>query len=365
MIGRWHRPAESLGQRLVLAPLVPAAWAFGAAGAVRRGLYRAGVLEASRADLPVISVGNLAVGGAGKTPVTLHLAALLEARGRKPAILSRGYGGAGRGARIVSRGDGGGPLLDAADAGDEPVLLARRLPGVAVLVGPSRAELAAIAARELGRDVALLDDGFQHLALARDLDLVVLDGGSPLGNGRLLPRGPLREGPEALRRAHLAWITKVDEGAPEAIEAAAALAREATGLDPVRSRYRVAGLLAAGLDRPHPTASSLDGLRVGLLAGLARPASFRRTVEAGGAAVAFAALYPDHHPFAAGEVEAALARLAPAGAALLVLTEKDAVRLPPEVRGDDRLAVLRVDTEVVAGADSLARLLDRALGDRR
>jgi tetraacyldisaccharide 4'-kinase len=364
VIARWHRADESAAERLALAPLVPAAWAFAAAGAARRGLYRAGLLHAARADLPVISVGNLAVGGAGKTPVTLHLATLLAAGGRKPAILSRGYGGAGRGPRIVSRGDGTPPLLDAAEAGDEPVLLARRLPDVAVLVGPSRAELAAIAARELGRDVALLDDGFQHLALARDLDLVVLDGGSPFGNGRLLPRGPLREGPAALRRAHLAWITKVDEGDPAAIEAAAALARDATGVEPVRSRYRSGGLLAAGLDRPHPR-PGLAGLRVGLLAGLARPGSFRRTVGRAGAEVAFAALFPDHHRFTEREVRDALARLAPEGAALLVLTEKDAVRLPPALLADERLAALRVDTEVIAGAGSLARCLERLPGVRR
>jgi tetraacyldisaccharide 4'-kinase len=360
VIGGWHEARESAGRRLLLAPLAPLSWAFGGVGAVRRFLYRTGLLPSARAPIPVISVGNLAVGGAGKTPVTLHLAALLVSRGHRPAILSRGYGGSGRGPRIVSRGDGRGPVLSAAEAGDEPVLLARRLPDVAVLAGPSRAELASLAARELGRDVALLDDGFQHLALSRDLDLVVLDGGSPFGNGRLLPRGPLREGPKALARAHLAWITKVDEGDPAVVEAAAARAREATGREPVRSRYRVAGLLAAGLDRIHP-AGSLAGCRVGLLAGLARPDSFRRTVLAAGAEVAFAALFPDHHRFTAAEVEAALARLAPEGADLLVLTEKDAVRLPPGVLADGRLAVLRVDTEVVGGAESLLACLASVL----
>src|SRR5690606_38652158 len=115
-----------------LAPLVPPSWLFGAAAAARRSLYRGGLLRSERASIPVISVGNLSMGGAGKTPVVIALATRLSERGHRVAVLSRGYGGRGRGPRVVSRGEG--PLLPPSDAGDEPVLIARRCPGTCVLV---------------------------------------------------------------------------------------------------------------------------------------------------------------------------------------------------------------------------------------
>lgn len=353
MTGLLFRSPEPLWQRLLLAPLWPVAGLFGAGAAVRRALYRRGVFPVARAGIPVLSVGNLAVGGAGKTPVVIHLARALAARGARVAVLSRGYGGAGRGARIVSRGEG--PLLAAADAGDEPVLIARRCPGVAVLVGPSRAELAALAVRELSATVALLDDGFQHLGLARDHDLVVLDGAAPFGNGYLLPRGPLREGPAALGRARLAWISKADEGEPGAISAAAAEAERWTGLPPIRSRYRAAGLLRADLSGPFP--GELAGRRVVAFSGLARPASFARTLRLAGAEVAEELRFPDHHRFGPAELAALLARARVAGAELAVCTEKDAVRLSPEAAADGRLAALRIELELTSGEESLEALL--------
>ncbi len=357
-----HEQDEPAWQRLLLAPLAPAAGLFGAAAATRRGLYRRGVLPSAKAPIPVISVGNLAVGGAGKTPVTIHLVREFQQRGLKVAVLSRGYGGTGRGARVVSRGEG--LLLDAKDAGDEPVLVARRCPGAQVLVGTNRAELAAIAGTHLRADVAILDDGFQHLALQRDLDIVVLDGASPFGNGKLLPRGPLREGPEALRRAHLGWIAKCDEGDPATVEAAARIVERHVGSAPVRSRYRASRLLSADL-RTELSLSLLEGQPVVLLAGVARPHSFRRTLEHAGARVIEEALFPDHHAFTRAEVERVLASARALGAERVCCTEKDAVRLPRDLHGGDRLVVVQVETEIVAGGALLAAALDRVVGGRR
>lgn len=354
-----HDPDEPIWQRLLLAPLAPAAGLFGAAAGARRTLFRRGVLASAKAPLPVISVGNLAVGGAGKTPVTIHLVQQLQRRGLRVAVLSRGYGGKGRGARVVSRGEG--LLLDARDAGDEPVLVARRCPGALVLVGAERAELARIAARHLRADVAVLDDGFQHLALARDLDIVVLDGAAPFGNGKLLPRGPLREKPAALARAHLGWIAKCDEGAPELLDGAEREIRARTGKPAVRSRYRVSRVLGADLRTERPLAA-LDGAQVLLLAGVARPASFRRTLERAGARVVDEALFGDHHAFTRRQVEGVLARARAVGAELVCCTEKDAVRLPPELHGGERLVAVQVETEIVAGAELLAAELARVVG---
>ncbi|HKY32708.1 MAG TPA: tetraacyldisaccharide 4'-kinase, partial [Candidatus Polarisedimenticolia bacterium] len=166
-----------------LSPLWPL---YAAAVAARGALYDAGWLRAARAAAPVISIGNLTAGGSGKSPMAAWAASAMARRGLRPAVVSRGYGGsyAGR-AAVVSAGDG--PLLDAAAAGDEPVMLARRLPGVPVIVARRRRDGAALACARFASRCIILDDGFQHRALARDLDIVMIDADDPFGNGRLLP----------------------------------------------------------------------------------------------------------------------------------------------------------------------------------
>jgi tetraacyldisaccharide 4'-kinase len=331
---------------------------FRAGAAARASLYQVGVLRAAHAPAPVLSVGNLAVGGAGKTPAALALAARLAARGRRVALLSRGYGAFRRDARVVS--DGRRLLLGASEAGDEPALLARRLPGAAVLCGPRRAALARLAVEALGADALVLDDGFQHRALARDLDLVVLDAVDPAGNGRLLPRGPNREPLAALQRAHLAWLSRADEAEPAALDSLRARARAATARPPVEARYAVSdvldGALAASRGR-----DALRGRRVLLLCALARPDGFRRTLARLGAEVVAERVFRDHHAFTSAELREVLAAADRARAAWVATTEKDAVRLPPEVARDPHLAVVRIDAEITAGADVLDGLVDEVL----
>jgi tetraacyldisaccharide 4'-kinase len=347
----------------VATALAPAEWAFRAGAALRSALYARGVLASGRAAAPVISVGNLAVGGAGKTPVALAVAGRLGAAGRRVAVLSRGYGASSRAPRVVS--DGERLRLGAREAGDEPWLLARRLPGVRVLCGPRRAELAAAAVRELGADALVLDDGFQHRALARDLDVVVVDATNPAGNGRLLPRGPNREPWSALSRAGLVWLARADGAAPERLRWLRAEALRATGAPAVESRYAVTGLLDGRLERSFAP-DALRGARVLLLCGLARPDGFRRTLRDLGAEVVAERAFRDHHPFTEAELAEALEAAGRAGA-LVATTEKDAARLPPGAAGDPRLRVVRVDAEILAGADALDDRLRAALaaGDSR
>lgn len=360
----WWSPRPGPGARLLGLPLGLAALPFGLVAGLRRLAYDRGWLATARAAAPVISVGNLAVGGAGKTPVTLAIAARLAARGRVPAVLSRGYGATRGDARVVS--DGRAVRLSAAEGGDEPVLLARRLPGLRVLCGPRRADLAVRAVGELGADALLLDDGFQHRALARDLDVVVLDAANPVGNGRLLPAGPNREPLAALRRAGLVWLSRVDQASPEALARWRALALEATGRPAVESRHAPLDLVDGTLARPLGL-EALRGRRVLLLSGLARPGAFRRTVEGLGAEVAAERRHPDHHRFTAAELAEAFAAAGAAGCGLVVTTEKDAVRLDPAAAADPRLAVVRIDAELTAGAAALDEALDAALalGDVR
>jgi len=360
----WWAEAPGWPAGLARLALRPAGALFGAGVALRGALYDAGLLAAARAPAPVISVGNLAVGGAGKTPVTLALARLLQARGRTVAVLSRGYGATRADARVVS--DGRAVLLDAAEGGDEPVLLARRLPGLRVLCGPRRADLAARAVEALGADVLLLDDGLQHRALARDLDVVVLDAANPVGNGRLLPAGPNREPLSALRRAGLCWLSRADQAEPAALVRWRERLRALTGLEPVESRHAPLDLVDGTLGRPLGL-EALRGLPVLLLSGLARPGAFRRTVEGLGARVVGERRHPDHHRFGAAELDEAFAAAAAAGAARVLTTEKDAVRLAPERAADPRLAVLRIEAEVLRGAEVLEQALQAALraGDAR
>jgi tetraacyldisaccharide 4'-kinase len=353
----WWSTSPSSEDRLLSAPLVLAEGIFRAAAAARGALYDAGLLHAVRVGVPVISVGNLAVGGAGKTPVALAIAGRLVDLGRRPALLSRGYGATRSDDRVVS--DGERLLLDAAGGGDEPVQVARRIPGLRVLCGADRARLAPRAVA-LGANVLLLDDGFQHRRLARDLDVVVLDASNPWGNGHCLPAGPNREPRSALGRAGLVWLTHSDRATPPALEELRALAARTTGRAPVESRHAPRDLADGLLERTFPL-SHLAGRRVGLLSGVARPGSVQRTVESLGASLAASFAFPDHHRFTEGEVAEALVGSARAGAELLVTTEKDAVRLPAGVAGDPRIRVVRIDVEVLRGGEVLGAALDGAL----
>ena len=364
LLQAWWSPRATPGQRAALAPLWPAELLFRALVSLRGLAYDRGWRSVAEAAAPVISIGNVAVGGAGKTPVTLAIATRLAARGRRVAVLSRGYGATRGDARLVA--DGERVLLSAEEGGDEPVLLARRLPGVLVLCGPRRAALAALATGVHGADALLLDDGFQHRALARDLDVVVLDAANPFGNGRLLPAGPNREPRQALRRAGLVWLSRVDQADPELLERLRVLAYRFTGRGPVESRHAPLDLLDGTLARSRGLAA-VRGKRVLLLSGLARPEAFRATVEGLGAEVVAERRHPDHHRFTAGELDEARRCADEARAELILTTEKDAVRLPPGVAAEPRLAVVRIEAEILAGEAALRAVLDAALaaGDRR
>jgi tetraacyldisaccharide 4'-kinase len=311
---------------------------------LRGAHYDAGLQRAERVEgLRVLSVGNLNVGGTGKTPAVLHLAELLVREGRKVGILTRGYG---RQSRAPLTFTGAEPLPSVEDAGDEPVLLARRCPQVRLFVGADRVASARCARGEFGLDTVLLDDGFQHRRLARDEDLVVVDESVGLGNGHMLPRGPLREPTSALRRATLLWVRASQEGPPAPVLAGLAIPR-------VRARYRPTGWHDPS-GATHPP-DALAAKPVIALAGLARPGGFLRTLTSLGAEVRDAALFPDHHRFTVDELRDVEARAARHGARV-VTTEKDAVRLPPGFEA----WVVRLGVEVLEGESHLRRALGLA-----
>jgi tetraacyldisaccharide 4'-kinase len=331
---------ESWDRRVLLAPMTALSWGYGLGVRLRGALYDRHVLSGERVEgLRIISVGNLNVGGTGKTPAVLHLAGMLIRAGRKVGILTRGYG---RQTKEHLTFTGAEPLPSVEQAGDEPLLLARRCPEARVLVGADRRALARRARDEFGLEVVLLDDGFQHRRLARDEDVVVVDEAAGFGNGRMLPRGPLREPLSALRRATLFWIRTATAPAPS--------------LPPlpgpqVRTRYSPTAWVDP--DGKEHSPETLSGASVVALAGLARPGSFLRTLRQLGVSLRDAALFPDHHRFTASELQGVKVSAAKHGARI-VTTEKDAVRLP---HGFGAWTV-RLGVEVLQGED----LLRGALG---
>ncbi len=321
--------------RLTLLPLLPISWIYGAVASLHRAASTRGWLPRRRLAGHVVSVGNLVVGGTGKTPLAAWLAQGLSRRGRKVALASRGYGRSER-EPVTVVSDGRFVHGRAETAGDEPMLLAAAASGVPVLVGRDRGVVGLRALSAFGTEVLVLDDGFQHHRLRRDVDLVLFDGALGFGNRRLLPRGPLREAPRALRHAHA--VVVIDGPLPEADED---LVRKwAPTARRFEARRRPSGLRPLA-DRAAAPPEALQGLSVGLIAGLARPSSLRRSVEMLGARITTERLFPDHHHYRRRDL-VGLANEAP----LWVTTEKDAVKILPSWVGRADVRVLTSSVEV-------------------
>ena len=326
----------------------------GAAARVRRLLFSAGLLRASRLPRPVVSVGNLVMGGAGKTPHVIHLARWLTAQGRRVGILSRGYGRKSCGVRWVS--DGEGPIVTAAEGGDEPVLIARSLPGIPVAVGESRAAAGREVLSRRPVDVFLLDDGFQHLSLRRDVDLLLVECGRGLGNRWTAPLGRLREPPSHARFADALVITKCPDA--ESGERTARTVPFPSVRPRAFSRLTPRGIVGpGGLPSKEPAA----GDPVFAFSGLARNVQFRDSLAAAGFRVKGFLPFPDHHAYVRGDLDR-IAR--EAGGLPALTTEKDLVRLPGDLPFS--VGALRVEVEYLDGWEEVSRLiLDRLEGGSR
>jgi tetraacyldisaccharide 4'-kinase len=307
--------------RYLLLPLNPL---YRGAVAIRTAAYRRGWRRRSRLDVPVISVGNLTFGGTGKTPTVIALARELVRLGRRPAVLTRGYKRLEDSQVVVV---GPEPRQTVDEVGDEPLEMAGRLPGVPIVVDADRARGGA-EAQHLGADVVLLDDGFQHLRLERDLDLVVIDAGDPWGGGRLPPLGRLREPTTALDRADAVLITKVPaDWRPVVAEIERVIDAVAPRLQVFVSRLQLNRVRVPG--EGWRDATALAGRRVFAFAALGRPEGFAATLSEAGAEIADRCWFPDHHTYSAAELED-LEQRASLLAATLVTTAKDAVKLPGE-----------------------------------
>lgn len=304
--------------------LAPLGWVFCLGALVRRGLYGVGLRRRERLGVPVIVVGNVTVGGTGKTPLVIWLARLLRQQGYRPAVIARGYRGRAR--RWPQQAT---PESDAALVGDEAVLLARRA-GCPVFAGPDRVAAARAARAGTGCDVLISDDGLQALALERDIEIAVLDGIRRLGNGRCLPAGPLREPPSRLRAVDLV----VARGQPESGE--------------YGMRYRAGALCPVDGDRPEMPVEGLRGRPVHAVAGIGDPKAFFAQLRGYGLDI-IEHPFPDHHRFAAEDLRFADGRP-------VVMTEKDAVKCRGLLPGLSWYLPVEADVETRFGDRVLALL---------
>lgn len=332
---------------------------------VRSFFYRTGLLRCWPLGIQVVSIGNVTAGGTGKTPVTEMFARALSARGRKVAILSRGYRRkeAPWWKRMFTQAivpplvvsDGRHVLLDPATGGDEPYMLASNLPGVAVVVDRDRVKAGRYAIKRLGCDTIILDDGFQYRKLRHSVEVVLVDATNPFGNGHMLPRGVLREPARNISRADLVFVTKC-RGAEDDV---VARVRDFNKTAPIVRCRHSPKVLKGVWDKDEKPLSWLAGKTVCTLSGIASPKGFENSLRAMGAKVVWCERYADHHRYDPSEILYALNRSSDMGADALVTTEKDAVRFPRLEASPVDCMYLRIAIEMTEGARGFDETIER------
>lgn len=336
---------------------------YGLTTQVRRWCYRHGWLVTARLPCPVISVGNLTVGGTGKTPFVIFLAQRLVAKGLRVAILSRGYKRTSHASHVLVS-DGAHILADSSESGDEPFLMAQRCPQTVVAVGANRVALGRWVLQQHPVDCMILDDGFQHLALHRDVDLVLLDATDAVGLDALLPAGRLREPLQELDRASAVVITRADSR---------------HDVDAIRSRlrrmpcdsdnaievvFRPESFIAIGSGASQVIEWG-KGKKAWLVSGIGNSLSFRRSAESIGVEIVGETMFEDHHRYSQREIGEVRNKVRGSGSDFVLTTEKDGGKLKPLLEADASWWMLRLETYVVRGEERLSQLLDGPLSRSR
>jgi len=342
----------------------------------RRFLYSKRIFRDNTLGCLVVSVGNLTVGGTGKTPVVEKFARALAQKGRKVAILSRGYKSVPRPfwqrallwitryekripPRVVS--DGSNLLLDSEQAGDEPYMLASNLPEVIVLVDKDRVKSGRYAIEKFKADTLILDDGFQHWALKSRLNLVLVDRQFPWGNNHMLPRGTLREPPVSLKRASHVFITKSNGHGSDELRAQIKSFNPSAQIIECTHHPLYLQNVFTGERKP---LEFLKGLKVAALSGIAMPDGFEQSLEKLGGELVHAKQYADHHRYSQQEILNMINRSKKRGAQVIITTEKDAVRFPKLDRVDVPIYYLRVEIKIIEGAKDFDDAVNRICFDR-
>lgn len=350
---------------LLLAFLKALSVVFAGVVAVRYFFYRIGLLRRYPMGIQVISIGNVTAGGTGKTPVTEMFARALAAKGRKVAILSRGYRRkeAPWWQRMFTQvidpplvvSDGKRVLLDSAVGGDEPYMLASNLPGVAVVVDRDRVKAGRYAIKRLGCDTIILDDGFQYQKLKHSVEVVLVDATNPFGNGNMLPRGILREPVRHIKRADLIFLTKCRGDTSEVVSEI----RKYNGRAKIVKCMHAPKTLKDVWSREEFPLDWLKGKTLCTLSGIASPKGFENSLRHLGAKVVWCERYADHHRYDPSEILYALNRTADMGSDALVTTEKDAVRFPRFETVPVKCLYLRIAIEILEGAENFEEIIKR------
>lgn len=330
-------------------PLWPASKLFEAASRRRRRAYITGRKPSVKLNATVISVGNITVGGTGKTPTVIALAEALKQNGHRVAVISRGYARKGTGVTVVS--DGVHAPVSVQHSGDEPALLARRLPGVPVVVAADRIAAGQMAINRFGATHLIADDAFQHLRLQRDADLLVMDASLPLGNGWLLPAGPLRDPLHRLSEATAILLTRTDQA--ENINAVHSMLHHWTEAQVFTSTHRPEGWVRMDGHTQKPVPNT----PLWAFSGIAHPQSFKTTLEKTGASIMGMTSFKDHHWFTDRDLERITTQALKAGASALVTTEKDAVRLPESFTSPLPIWTLPIQIRIEPDIDTLLAVL--------
>jgi len=307
-----------------------------------------------------VSIGNLTAGGTGKTPATCMMAEWAMGEGYKVAILSRGYGGQNK-KKVSIVSDGEKIFAGPKEIGDEPYLLAKRLKGAAVVISKNRYNAGLEAQKRFGASFFILDDGYQHLRLKRDLNLLLLDASSPFGNGRLLPRGPLREPLGELTRADVIILTRA--GAGKGIEIRDGLEKIFQGKSLFMGNHIPEKIIFTSRDGGHDP-SLLIGKRVVAFAGIARPLSFRDTLINLGAEITYYKAFPDHHYFNHDEIRDLMDEKEKTGADFIITTEKDWARLVNVIPGDPALAYLTIRFDLLSERTRFFDIVRETIGEK-
>ena len=350
----WRGVAEGsntgAARMALLLLLAPAALLYSMALRIRALLYQSGILATLKLPCPVISIGNITVGGTGKTPVTLLVAQELHRRGYRVAVLSRGYGGSLEG-QVAVVSDGNALLLGPEQAGDEPCLLARSLPGLMVVIGADRYRAGLLVLEQLKPDVLLLDDGFQHIRLHRDLNILLLDATRPFGNGWTLPLGLLREPRTAMKRADLILFTRCQPGqtVPDLDLPCCCSEHHLTGFHRLETGEEL-------------SLEKLQQGRVAAFAGIAGPATFFDGLRGLGMQLATTVALPDHTGYGAEQLALLERCIAESEPDWLLTTGKDGVKLAGcDLAWKNKLVITRLELKLADNGQLLQSSLDKLL----
>jgi tetraacyldisaccharide 4'-kinase len=331
-----------------------AAIPYGVVARLRVLLYDWGWFAQQRLPVPVLSVGNLTLGGTGKTPVVIVLAEWLLAEGKRVAILSRGYRRTSTDPYLLVS-NGARLLVGPNEAGDEPFLMAQRCPKAIVAVGADRYELGDWVLNQFPVDCLVLDDGFQHLGLYRDVDLLLIDATDAEGLAALVPAGRLREPLQAASRATAIVVTRADVAA-QVTEVCHRLQATLGTMPPIQVVFRPESLVSVVTGASQPLSWS-KGKTALLCSGVGHAGSFRSLVETIGIRILDEVVYADHHAYTSHDVEQLSARATELRAELVVTTEKDACKLAALLQLTDNWWAVRLSTDVIAGEERLRRLV--------